>query len=186
MRKWSYLIENFQPLRPEELWVSDITYLQTVNGFIYLSLITDAYSHKISGFHLSHTLEAKGCLAALKMALNNRKYSHDLIHHSDRGIQYCSQQYVQTLLSRGIKISMTTGEVYQNSIAERINGILKSELGLDKVFEDYSEALPVLVKSIYAYNRLRPHLSCDFMTPEQAHTRSGPIMKRWKNYWQSK
>lgn len=181
-RKWSNLIQNLSIEQPEQLWVSDITYLRTERGFVYLCLITDAYSRKIMGYHLSQELKARGCIIALSKAIKARQYPlRSLIHHSDRGIQYCCDQYVSLLLSNKIQISMTqSGSPYDNAIAERINGILKIELGLDQTFKSYTEAIEPLTKSIYAYNYLRPHMSCDYLTPEQAHKRQGKLNKKWK------
>ena len=170
-KKWHDLVKGALPLEaPEQLWVSDITYLRTENGFVYLSLITDAYSRKIIGYHLSQLLKAKGCLIALDKAIKSRNTHQPLIHHSDRGIQYCCEPYVSTLQQNGISISMTqSGSPYDNAIAERVNGILKTELNLDSTFETYSAAVPVVHHAIDAYNRLRPHMSLGNRTPEQAH-----------------
>jgi len=181
-KKWPNLIENLITDHPEELWVSDITYLRTEKGFVYLFLITDAYSRKIMGYHLSQELKVKGCIIALSKALKARQYpQRDLIHHSDRGIQYCCEQYVSLLLSNKIQISMTqSGSPYDNAIAERINGILKAELGLNKTFRDYSAAVAPLSQSIHSYNNLRPHMSCDYLTPEQAHGKQGKLTRKWK------
>lgn len=181
-KKWPNLIERLVVNRPEQLWVSDITYLRTKSGFVYLFLITDAYSRKIMGYHLSQGLKVKGCIVALNKALSCRQhFDQGLIHHSDRGIQYCCDAYVSLLKQENIKISMTqTGSPYDNAIAERINGILKTELGLDQVFENYNSAVEPIAKSIYAYNNLRPHMSCDLLTPEQAHQREGCLKKHWK------
>jgi transposase InsO family protein len=167
----------------EQLWVSDITYLRTQSGFIYLFLVTDAYSKKIVGYHLSQDLKVKGCLIALSKAIKCRQHlERMLVHHSDRGIQYCCDQYVDLLQQNNIQISMTqSGSPYDNAIAERINGILKTELGLNKTFKNYREAIEPLAKSINAYNNLRPHMSCDYLTPAQAHGRKGKLKKRWKN-----
>lgn len=181
-KKWPNLIQNFEIQHPEQVWVCDITYLRTETGFVYLSLITDAYSRKIMGFHLSQELKAKGAIIALKKALKERKYpDRKLIHHSDRGIQYCCDQYVSLLLEHKIQISMTqSGSPYDNAIAERINGILKTELGLDKTFKSYSDALEPLANAVFTYNNLRPHMSCNWLTPEQAHQHNGSLKKRWK------
>jgi putative transposase len=181
-KKWPNLIDNLIICQSEELWVSDITYLRTENGFVYLFLITDAYSRKIMGYHLSQDLKVKGCIIALSKALKARQYpQRDLIHHSDRGIQYCCEQYVSLLLSNKIQVSMTqSGSPYDNAIAERVNGILKAELGLNKTFKNYSAAVDPLGQSIYAYNNLRPHMSCDYLTPEQAHTKQGTLTRKWK------
>ncbi|MFN8243718.1 MAG: IS3 family transposase [Ferruginibacter sp.] len=179
---WPNLIEALIVNRPEQLWVSDITYLRTKAGFVYLFLITDAYSRKIMGYHLSQGLKVKGCIIALNKAITSRYYpGRALIHHSDRGIQYCCNSYVSLLKQENLQISMTqTGSPYDNAIAERINGILKTELGLDQVFESYNSAVEPIAKSIHAYNNLRPHMSCDFLTPEQAHQREGSLKKHWK------
>jgi putative transposase len=134
-------------------------------------LITDAYSRKIVGYHLSHHLKASGPLKAFKMASKNRLYpERKLIHHSDRGIQYCCTEYVQVLLNNNVAISMTQGgSPYDNAIAERVNGILKGEFGLSEIFSSYSQALGTLVVSIDKYNNLRRHFSCDLLTPQQKH-----------------
>lgn len=180
-RKWPNLIENLAIDQAEELWVSDITYIRTENAFVYLFLITDAYSRKIVGYHLSQELKVKGCVIALNKALKNRQYpERELIHHSDRGIQYCCDQYVSLLLANHIQISMTqSGSPYDNAIAERINGILKNELGLDQTFKNYADAIGPLTRSIHVYNNLRPHMSCNYLTPEQAHRAKGKLKKKW-------
>jgi len=187
MRKYSNLILVLEILRPDQLWVSDITYIRLINGFAYLSLITDAYSHKIVGYALRKDLAAEGCLIALEIALMNRSLPcQPLIHHSDRGTQYCCKEYVDLLSSNKIAISMTNnGDPYENAIAERLNGIIKSEFSLYSSQFGFEETSYKIEKSITAYNRLRPHASCDYLTPEQAHQKSGPLKKRWKNYNQN-
>lgn len=180
---WPNLIEGLEVETAEQVWVSDITYLslREANKFVYLSLVTDVYSHQIMGFHLSNRLKAKMCLAALRMAVARRQYPERvLIHHSDRGIQYCSHQYVEALQDADIHISMTqNGSPYENPIAERVNGILKQELGLDQSFDNYSQALAYVVPAISKYNELRPHGSCGFLTPGEAHLKEGKLPKRW-------
>jgi putative transposase len=170
-KKWPDLLENFCPCRPDHLWVSDITFLRTENGFIYLSVITDAWSRKIVGYHLSQQLKTSGCIAALHKAINNRlKPVHDLIHHSDRGLQYCCDEYVQLLQYHQIRISMTqSGSPYDNAIAERVNGILKQEFALDRTFKSYAHAIEPVATAVYTYNHIRPHYSCNLQTPEQKH-----------------
>ncbi|AXY76948.1 IS3 family transposase [Paraflavitalea soli] len=182
-RKWPNLIKGLEALKPQQHWVSDITYLRTEKGFMYLSLITDAYSRKIVGYHVSQNLRVQGCLIALNKAIRSLKdyVPQSLIHHSDRGIQYCCDQYVSVLQTNQIRISMTqTGSPYENPVAERVNGILKTELDLDRVFEGYSQATSVTHNAIDLYNRLRQHMSCDNLTPDQAHLREGKLKKRWK------
>jgi len=184
MRKYSNLIMQLEILRPDQLWVSDITYIRMINGFAYLSLITDAYSHKIVGYCLRKDLAAEGCLTALKMALLNRSLpDRPLIHHSDRGSQYCCKEYVDLLRANKIAISMTNnGDPYENAIAERINGIIKSEFSLYSSQLGFEETSCLVKKSILAYNQIRPHSSCDYLTPHQAHQQSGKLKKRWKPY----
>ena len=187
MHKYSNLTIELQIIRPEQLWVSDITYIRVINGFVYLSLITDAYSRKIVGYSLRKDLSAEGCLDALQMALINRKDLHQqLIHHSDRGCQYCCKEYVDILNANNIVISMTNnGDPYENAIAERVNGIIKSEFNLYNTQFGFEETSALIQKTIEAYNQLRPHASCDYLTPSQAHQKSGTFKKRWKNYYQN-
>ncbi|MES1226007.1 MAG: IS3 family transposase [Bacteroidota bacterium] len=188
-KKWPDLTENIIVTTVEQLWVSDITYLTTQNGFIYLSLITDVYSRKIIGYHLSQHLKAQGCLIALNKAISSLSVNATVIHHSDRGIQYCCDAYIETLQNNNIAISMTqNGSPYDNAIAERINGILKAELNLGKIFVNYSAAIPVVHQAIDAYNRVRPHMSCGNLTPEKAHKQTGLLIKKWKskNYCKAK
>jgi transposase InsO family protein len=178
---WSNLVQDLVPDKPEQIWVSDITYIRIKDGFVFLSLITDAYSRKIMGFHLSTSLQTRGSLRALQMAINNRSYHHPLIHHSDRGIQYCSFLYVKYLLNNQIAISMTQdGSPYDNAIAERVNGILKTEFNLSKTFDDYHSVLEPLVNAVHTYNEYRPHMSIDYLTPSQAHQVSGELSRKWK------
>jgi len=180
-KKWPDLVKGMEVNRAEQLWVSDVTYLSTQNGFIYLSLITDAYSHKIVGYHLSQNLKASGCIIALNKAITSLSSTASLIHHSDRGIQYCCDAYVEILQKHGISISMTqSGSPYDNAIAERANGLLKDELGLEQSFVSYHDAVSRVHSSIDAFNRIRPHMSCTNLTPEKAHQSEGPLKKLWK------
>ena len=185
-KKYPNIVRDFIPIAPNQLWVSDITYIHLKEGFAYLSLITDAYSRKIVGFYLSLDLSARGPLAALKMALSNNPHRNGLIHHSDRGVQYCCDEYVKLLEYHEVKISMTeNGDPLENALAERVNGILKQEL-LEEVFPNFETAQRAVAIACSSYNHLRPHGSIDNLKPAQAHERSGPIKKRWKNYWQIK
>lgn len=183
MRKYSNLIRNVPVTRPEQVWVSDITYIRMANQWGYLSLITDAYSRKIMGYSFRHDLAAEGCIDALKMALKNRMYHEPITHHSDRGSQYCSLQYVNLLQENKIGISMTeNGDPYENALAERVNGILKTEFNLYTSLLGFEQTNIQISKSIKAYNEIRPHASCDYLTPELAHRQSKQLAKRWKNY----
>ncbi len=187
-KKYPNIIRDFIPITPNQLWVSDITYIHLSNSFAYLSLITDAYSRKIVGFYLSKDLSAKGPLMALKMALANNADRTELIHHSDRGVQYCCDAYVALLTNKKnkIQISMTeNGDPLENAIAERVNGILKQEL-LEEVFFDYETAQKAVGIACSTYNHLRPHNSINNLKPAVAHQQSGILKKRWKNYWKVK
>ncbi len=179
---WPNLLKGITCDQPEQVWVSDITYIRTKKGFLYLSLVTDDYSRKLMGFHLSHKLEAKGPLAALRMAIKQRQYpDRPLIHHSDRGIQYCCKSYVDELQKAGISISMAAkGNPYENPVAERINRTFKEQLRMNQTFENYQQAMSHLLESVEIYNFKRPHSSCDMMTPQRAHQGSGPLKKHWK------
>ena len=167
---------------PRQVWVSDITYLYIGLGFGYLSLITDAYSKLIVGYCLHPFLTAEGSLKALDMALaTHLEREEELIHHSDRGSQYCSFDYVRKLKGANILISMTQqGDLYENAIAERVNGILKTDFRLNRVFITFEEAEKAVEKSIYNYNHLRPHMSCGYLTPVMAHQSEHPLKKHWK------
>lgn len=183
MRKYSNLVKGLEITRPEQVWVSDITYIRLTNQWGYLSLITDAYSRKIMGYCFRQDLAAEGCIEALKMALNNRIYNQSIIHHSDRGSQYCSHNYVDLLLKNNIAISMTeNGDPYENALAERMNGIIKTEFNLYSSLLGFEQTKNKISKSIKSYNELRPHASCDYLTPNQAHLQSDKLNKRWKNY----
>jgi len=185
-RKYPNIVRDFIPTAPNQLWVSDITYIHLAEGFAYLSLITDAYSRKIVGFCLSRDLSSRGPLNALKMALSNNLQRDGLIHHSDRGVQYCCDEYVKLLEHHEVKISMTEkGDPLENALAERVNGILKQEL-LEEAFPDFETAQREVAIACSTYNHLRPHGSIDNLKPAQAHQLSGTIKKRWTNYWQKK
>ena len=186
LKKYPNLIRGFTPLAANLLLVSDITYIVVADGFAYLSLITDAYSRKISGFYLSKTLEARGSVVALKMALKNYSDTKNLIHHSDRGVQYCCADYVKILKDKSIKISMTeNGDPLENAITERVNGILKEEL-LEIKYVSFEDARKSVAKAIAIYNSLRPHSSCDMLTPNEAHQKEGELKKHWRNYYKKK
>ena len=185
-KKYPNLIKQYEALAPNLLWVSDITYIILKDSFAYLSLITDAYSKKIVGFYLAITLEAIGCINALQMAIAGCSDCSQLTHHSDRGVQYCSFNYVDLLKGRHIKISMTeNGDPLENAIAERVNGILKEEL-LEQKYPDFKTAQQGVAKAIVIYNALRPHSSCNMLTPQMAHLQTGKLKKHWKNYYKKK
>lgn len=181
-KRYKNTVRDLIVLSACKLWVSDITYIRTAKGFTYLSLITDCYSHKIVGWCLWHSLESAGVLNALRMALESNPEHKGLIHHSDRGIQYCCHDYVQELEKHKIGISMTeNGDPYENAVAERVNGILKMEYDLEKTFTDYYQAQEQVKLAVKLYNNSRPHKSCDMLTPAAAHKRTGELKKHWKN-----
>jgi transposase InsO family protein len=156
--------------KPNEAWVSDITYIRTDEGFLYLSLITDAYSRKIVGFHAGDTLETEGCLNALEKAVKELVDGQFPLHHSDRGSQYCSHLYTGRLREHGLGISMTEeNHCYENAKAERVNGILKQEYGLGGTFRTKEHAVASVDQAVLLYNTRRPHLSLKYKTPEEMH-----------------
>lgn len=191
LRKYPNLIREFIPKAPNQLWVSDITYWKIKDKYVYISFITDAYSHKIVGYHLAETLEAVESIRALKMALSSlESVKHfQLIHHSDRGIQYCSKDYVKLLQDYEIQISMTeNGDPLENAIAERLNGIIKDEYLYNYEVNSVIEACQLLKQVVELYNTDRPHMSIGNLTPNQIHQSLNPIKteKLWKNYCQKK
>jgi len=187
MKKYPNLIKDTAPITSGGLVVTDITYIDLCQGNSYLSLVTDAYSRKIVGFHLSEQLTAAGPVAALEMAiLSYGDNVTGMIHHSDRGSQYCSHEYVEILKDREISISMTqSGDPRDNAIAERVNGIFKTEL-LDEVYPDITTARAAIAQAVNTYNYLRPHTSIDMLTPAMAHGKSIHLKRRWKSFYQRK
>jgi transposase InsO family protein len=185
LRKYPNLIRDYTPIRPNQLWVSDITYWRLKEKFIYISLITDAYSHKIVGYQVDETLEAASTLGALKMALKDVIGSVEgLIHHSDRGIQYCSQHYVNLLQDNKIQISMTeNGDPLENAVAERVNGIIKGEYLDCYQVDTIKEAIELLDQVVTLYNQERPHMSIGNFNPEQIHQTDQQSERLWKNYY---
>ena len=179
--KYPNLIKDININRAEQVWVSDITYIRTSRGWLYLSLITDAYSKQIVGHQLSDNMKTINSINALKKAIKNRKYpDRALIHHSDRGFQYCNPDYVEILDSNNVGISMTTKhDPYENAIAERVNGTLKNEFDLGDRLPDQKNADREINKAIWIYNNLRPHESCKFLTPRETHTNESIELKKW-------
>ena len=187
MHKYPNLITGYTPDAPNRLWVSDITYIQILDGYAYLSLITDAYSHKIVGWNLAPTLASNHTLVALKMALRPLKGNHpELIHHSDRGSQYCCSSYVNMLTRRKIKISMTeSGNPLENAIAERVNGILKTEWLYERQPVTLQESVSYVSKIIDLYNNQRPHQSIGYQVPSWVHQTGMETKRKWKNYYRN-
>ena len=182
-RKHKNLLESVTILRPEQVWVSDITYIGTRANPMYLSLVTDAYSKKIMGFNVSQSLNACGAVAALEQAIANRTHlKKHLIHHSDRGLQYCCDAYQTILEKHKISCSMTESyDPYQNAVAERVNGILKHEFILGITIRDLDLMNKLIDESIYIYNNERPHWSCRMETPIKMHQQNTIKIRTYKN-----
>ena len=191
-RKYPNLTLGLVPNRPNQLWVTDITYWRVGPGdFAYITLITDAYSKKIVGYNLANNLATENAVRALQMALQTLPigFTQDLIHHSDRGIQFCTKEYTELLEKYTINISMTqNGDPRENAIAERINGIIKNEYLGDARLIRYSERIEKLINAVHLYNTARPHLSLNYHTPEKVHAKheSLDVNKVWKNYYRPK
>jgi putative transposase len=164
------LIAAQEASAPNQIWVSDLTYIRTEEGFIYGSLTTDAYSRKIVGAHAGYNLEAEGCIKTLKKALKELPKNCFPIHHSDRGSQYCCHDFVKILNKRHFSVSMTeANHCYENAMAERVNGILKQEYGLDYTFKTKKQAIAAFYEAVELYNNRRPHMSLNYMIPAEVH-----------------
>ena len=184
LHRFPNLVKDLILTAANQVWVSDITYIETETGFVYLHLVTDAYSKKIMGWCLSPSLHADATISALQMAIRNAGCDlKGLIHHSDRGCQYCCEKYVKLLQNNGIEISMTQdGDPRDNAIAERLNGILKTEWLYDDHFIGFDDAYRRVAEVINLYNNKRPHLSLNYKTPAEAHLETGEQKRVWKNY----
>ncbi len=188
LRKYPNLIRDLVPMAPNQLWVSDITYWKIKSGHVYISFITDVFSHKIVGYHVAETLESVETIKALKMALSyissESESCFELIHHSDRGVQYCQHNYVKLLKDNNVKISMTeNGDPLENAVAERINGIMKDEYLMDKTVKDIKQAKKVLKEVVSLYNEDRPHNSIENLVPNYVHESKLDTKRLWKNYY---
>jgi transposase InsO family protein len=164
------LVAGLKLTGPNQAWAADITYIRTDEGFLYLSLITDMWSRKIVGFYVGDSLETEGALSALAMALASLRCGAKPVHHSDRGCQYASHRYVGKLRQAGLQVSMTEElHCYENSLAERVNGILKQEYFIGSCFRNKNQAETAVKQAVYLYNTRRPHMSLDYETPEKIH-----------------
>ena len=178
LKKYSNLIRQKNVTAPNQVWVSDITYIKTDEGYNYLSLVTDKFSRKIVGYDLSESLKAEGATRALQMAIEQGESQPGLIHHSDRGLQYCSYEYQQILRDHQIQPSMTEQyDPYENALAERMNGILKTEFLLESGFPTSSLARLAIEEAVDTYNSIRPHLSLNMKTPQEVHQNKTPTTK---------
>ena len=184
--RYPNVVKDFIPLHAHELWVADITYIPLKGRFAYLYLITDAYSRKIVGFHVSDDMRVASAIVALQKAFDQKPADAIVIHHSDRGMQYCSNDYVALLKKHHARISMTqNGDPYENALAERVNGILKTEL-ISETYPDLREAMQHIARCITIYNYRRVHSSLNWQIPNDVHNQKGPQVKKWKNYYKKK
>lgn len=170
LRKWPNIIKGKQVKQVDEVWVSDITYIKTEQGNCYLNMITDAWSRKIVGYAINDNMETSSMIEALKMAIQQKRSDQLTIHHSDRGLQYCSAEYSKLTSQYNIQLSMTdNGDPYENALAERMNRTIKEEFGIDKVLKNKQQAEQLVKESIFLYNQKRPHLALNMKTPEQVY-----------------
>lgn len=170
MRKWPNLVKTTKITQPDQVWVSDITYIKTEEGTCYLNMITDAYSRKIVGYAVDETMETESMINALKMATRQKEYKTRTIHHSDRGLQYCSKEYAELTAKNNIQLSMTeNSDPYENALAERMNRSIKEEFGLDRKLKSKQQVYDLLKESIFLYNTIRPHLALKMNTPDEVY-----------------
>lgn len=170
LRKYPNIIKNIMPSEPNQIWVSDITYIRTEEGFCYLNLITDKYSRAIVGYAIDDNMESKNMIKAYQMAIKYKHNKIDTIHHSDRGLQYCSKEYIELARKNNISISMTeNGDPYENALAERMNKTLKEEFGLGKTIKDKKTAMEMTKEAVFLYNNFRPHNALKLRTPLYIH-----------------
>lgn len=176
LRKWPNIVKGLTVDRPDQVWVSDITYIKTRTGNCYLNMVTDAYSRKIVGYAVDDNMEAENMIGALRMAQKNRVYKESkTIHHSDRGLQYCSREYVETAEKYNISLSMAeNSDPYENALAERMNRTMKEEFGLYRKPADKEELRMIVKESVDLYNKRRPHLSLGMATPDEVYYKKIP------------
>jgi putative transposase len=180
--KYRNLVKDKVPTRPEQLWVSDITYIKTEKGHAYLALVTDAYSKQIMGYKIANHMKTSLCIDALRIALKNRQFKNQkIIHHSDRGIQYCNPEYTAFAEENGLIMSMTQqSDPYENAVAERINQTLKYEYGLKRTIKNLKLARKMLRSAVEIYNQKRPHFSLQLKTPKQVHLKGDLPYRSYK------
>lgn len=176
LRKWPNLIKSKRANHQDEVWVSDITYIKTEQGNCYLNMITDAYSRKIMGYALADNMETESMIKALNMAIAQRENPLvSTIHHSDRGLQYCSKEYASMTAKNNIRLSMTeNGDPYENALAERMNRTIKEEFGMDRKMKNKQQVQKLVEESIFLYNYKRPHLALRMKTPDQVYNKKIP------------
>ena len=171
MRKWPNIVKNTTITEPDQVWVSDITYIKTEQENCYLNMITDAFSRKIVGYALDNTMQTESMIKALEMATKQKINPYiNTIHHSDRGLQYCSKEYVELTAQNNIRLSMTeNSDPYENALAERMNRTIKEEFGMNGKLKDKEQLHELLKESVNLYNQYRPHLALNMKTPEEVY-----------------
>jgi putative transposase len=176
LRKWPNIVKGKVLDQPDQVWVSDITYIKTEEGNCYLNMITDAYSRKIMGYAVDDNMETESMIGALTMAVNQRQDPlASTIHHSDRGVQYCSKEYALMTTKNNIRLSMTeNGDPYENALAERMNRTIKEEFGIDRKMKSKDQVKKLVEESIFLYNHKRPHLALQMKTPDQVYNKKIP------------
>lgn len=179
LKKYPNIVKGRAVTAPEQVWVSDITYIKTDEGNCYLNLVTDAYSRKIMGYSIAQNMNTEEMKKAYEMAIANRTYpSSSLAHHSDRGVQYCSSEYVNLSTNNNISISMTeNGDPYENALAERMNRTLKEEFGLGRIINTRQQAYQLVAEAVEIYNQRRPHLSLSMKTPNNVHLQKSQLLE---------
>lgn len=177
MKKWPNLVKGKTISEPDQVWVSDITYIKTEEGNCYLNMITDAHSRKIVGYAIDQTMATESMIDALKMATADKDHSQlETIHHSDRGLQYCSREYVELTRQNNIRLSMTeNSDPYENALAERMNRTIKEEFGLNRTLKSRQQAYELLKESIVLYNQKRPHLALNMKTPDEVYKKKSRL-----------
>mgnify|MGYP001791764886 CR=1 FL=1 len=176
LRKYPNILKEKIITQPEEAWVSDITYIKTDEGNCYLNMVTDVFSRKIMGYAIAQNMNTEEMKKAYQMAIENRTYpDNKLIHHTDRGLQYCSGEYIKLSTDNNISISMTVnGDPYENALAERMNRTLKEEFGLGRQLPSKQQAFQIVEEAVELYNQRRPHLSLKMKTPNNVHLQKIP------------
>jgi putative transposase len=180
LRKWPNIIKNLTITEPDQVWVSDITYIKTMEGNCYLNMITDAYSRKIVGYAIADNMEAESMMAALEMAAKQKKNKLiSTIHHSDRGLQYCSKEYASLINQNCMRLSMTQdSDPYENALAERMNRTIKEEFGMNRPLKCKSDVIKLVQESVSLYNNYRPHLALKMKTPAEFYQIKNPDNQR--------
>lgn len=184
LRKWPNIIKNLTINEPDQVWVSDITYIKTKEGNCYLNMLTDAYSRKIVGYAIADNMETESMLVALKMAAMQKKNKLiSTIHHSDRGVQYCSKEYAAIINQNYMRLSMTqNSDPYENALAERMNRTIKEEFGMNKILKSKSQAFLLVQESVSLYNNYRPHLALKLKTPTEVYQTKNPDNQRLSGF----